>query len=136
MIEMFLSTFVILGPRVQNVGYRPFLVGKFQNFDLQGKVWNDSTSLAVEVEVYGRKRNIEAFYDFVMKYKPKGAKIEYITKPSFKKTRQNPFFRIMTQTGYLTIEQLSKGVEYQKQLIKGQKELPLKIARELKAVIS
>ena len=59
MIEMFLSTFVILGPRVQNVGYRPFLVGKFQNFDLQGKVWNDSTSLAVEVEVYGRKRNIE-----------------------------------------------------------------------------
>lgn len=136
MTKMFLSTFVIFGPKVQNVGYRPFLVGKFPNFDLQGRVWNDASGLAVEIEVYGRKPDIEAFYDFVMKYKPKGARIEYITKPFFKKTNKIPFFRIMTQTGYLTIEQLSKGVEYQKQLIKGQKELPVRIAKELKAVNS
>src|SRR3989344_5216080 len=133
---MFVTKFTIYGPKVQGVGYRPFLISKFSDFHLEGRVWNATTGFAVDVEIYGRKKDIERFYDFVMEYRPKGAKVEYITKPIFKKSRKIPFFRVMTKTGYITVGQLSKGIEYQKQLIKGQKELPLKIAKELKAVIS
>jgi hydrogenase maturation protein HypF len=61
---------------VQGVGFRPFIYNLAQKCDLQGYVLNDTNGIEIEVE--GKKSNLDRFLSTVENYPPPQSRIEDI----------------------------------------------------------
>ncbi len=123
--NMFYGYFSIIREKVQQIGFRPFLTLIFLEYNLDGKAWNSSLGNIVEVEVWGKKQDIERFYNDIraLKLKPKGAKPEFVSKISLKKSKGPNYLKVISYNQYLMYQQLSKGIEVQKKIPEKLQEL-------------
>ena len=122
--KIFFGIFNITGNNVQGVGYRPFIMGKFPDYNLEGKVVNEISGYTITVSLYGSRKDIEKFRSYLLENIPKESEVEYISKVRYKKINRIPYQRIDTSTGYLILDQMGKFVEEGKLIREGIDNLP------------
>ena len=112
--------FSIMGKRVQNVGYRLFLLQAMKERKLDGFVVNQGDKTTVRIEVWGTRTNLLDFYKYVESQKPARAGGVIVTqkiidlgpKPSRNILFNEKMDLIVEQTGKFVQE----GVEINKTL--------------------
>lgn len=100
---------LVEGKKVQNVGYRMFLLGKALESGIQKIYIRNLEQNGVEVLLDDGGERLDSFYDTLSSEEPKNAKIENIKKESYEGSMLIPPIERYFQ--FLTLEQLSKGRE-------------------------
>ncbi|MDI6860031.1 MAG: acylphosphatase [Methanocellales archaeon] len=97
-----------ISDKVQEVGYRPLIMEKILNSDLEGTAKNLPDG-RVEVLLEGEKEKIEAFFEEIKKEKPEHAENPTFSKLTFDETLFVP--KAMRSSQALMLGQLGKGVD-------------------------
>ncbi len=124
--EIFINTFGIIilfmkgifritGQKVQGVGYRPFLLGKFEDYNLSGKARNLPNRREVEVIVWGEKKDIKALYRHLGRKnaKPKDAEVSRISALKLSENNQSDHYLTLRHGQAVMAGQFYKAVEVQ-----------------------
>jgi acylphosphatase len=133
--------FTIVGDKVQNVGYRLFLRRTIKEKGLEGMPSNVGDGRTVSVIVYGEKKVLDEFYEFISKEKPIGAgRVSISPKNIDNKPKPSQIYFLNEKTD-LMLEQTEKFVEVGKNIDRSMKGirkdlkvLPKQIAKELKPI--
>ncbi|HLC36077.1 MAG TPA: acylphosphatase [archaeon] len=126
--------FTIAGNKVQNVGYRLFILNEMKSRKLTGFPYNLPDGKQVSIFVWGTKKELLKFYDIMQIAGPKGVKKISLTHPQFDKELPPTSLDLVNEKMDLMIEQTGKFVEQGIQINKNLKIIPEKIAKAIKSI--
>jgi len=112
--------FYIQGPKVIDVGFRPFISDVLYNFELPGRPVNDYKKNQVYAGVYGSREKVDTVHQYLSENHPKGAKVEKLTNPE--KTAEplheipHSFNDMHIYAAHLTLGQMNTFVQEAKKI--------------------
>ena len=129
-------SFVIEGNKVQNVGYRLFLLNGMKDHEVAGYAHNLPDGIRISVQAWGKKNKLQEFYNFLAMNKPKSMADIVMGKERIEKSEPPLRQDIMHEKMDLIIEQTGKFVQSGLKIEKKLGTMPKEIAKELKPVLS
>lgn len=124
--------FTLTGDKVQDVGYRLFLLESMKNMGIVGFAVNHRSGKQVNVEVWGTKKLLQEFYNLASSHKPKKTDEVIISQPFFDEEPKPSSQKILNEKMDLMIEQTSSFVQGSRQITIELERIPKKIEKEHK----
>ncbi len=98
---------VYISDKLQDMGYRPFIIQKILDSDLEGTARNLPDG-RIEVLLEGKKKSIQKFVEMLKKEKPELAENPAVSEIEFNQNITVP--KVMRVSQAMVLEQISKGV--------------------------
>lgn len=127
--------FTIIGNKVQNVGYRLFLLSAMKEIGLVGFATNLASGKQVSIEVWGKQSSLDNFYNYVCTKKPSRIGMVNVGQKIIDNEKQPKDSKFMNEKLDLMIEQMGKFVQSGKSIEKALKEMPNAIGEKLVAIV-
>ncbi len=127
--------FTVMGDRVQDVGYRLFLLQGMKERQIVGFPIDLSGGKQVSIRAWGVKHELEDFYDYIKREKPASIGKTEVSPKIIDNEPKPSSFALLNEKMDLMVEQTAKFVAHGKSIEKILQKMPKKIGKEVSAAI-